>query len=134
MSAQGTTLSPPSRSELGRLARFCVVGASNTLVTLVVYAIMVAAGLPAEVASGLAFAAGALNGYQWNARWTFAVRGALWRYTAVQGLGAALSAAGVGVARGHGAARLTAEVGILPVVTLITYVLSRRFVFPSPAA
>jgi hypothetical protein len=31
-------------------------------------------------------------------------------------------------------ARLTAEVVILPAVTLITYCLSRRFVFSAPAA
>lgn len=133
MSAHRTTLPAPWRSELGRLARFCVVGASNTLITLGSYAAILAAGLPAGVASGLAFALGALNGYHWNARWTFAVRGALWRYAGVQGLGAGLSAAGVGLARGHGAARLAAELVILPVVTLITYTLSRRFVFATPA-
>jgi putative flippase GtrA len=134
MSAQGSVLPAPWRAELGRLARFCVVGASNTLITLGSYALLLLAGCPAEAASAVAFALGALNGYHWNARWTFAVRGALWRYVGVQGLGAGLSAAGVAAARGQGVARLTAEVVILPAVTLITYCLSRRFVFSSPAA
>jgi putative flippase GtrA len=133
MSAQGSVLTGPWRAELGRLARFCVVGASNTAITLGSYAALIAAGLPAEPASALAFALGALNGYHWNARWTFAVRGFVWRYVAVQGLGAALSGAGVALARGAGAPRLAAEIVILPVVTLTTYCLSRRLVFHPPA-
>jgi putative flippase GtrA len=134
MSAQSSILRAPVRAELGRLVRFCVVGLANTLITLSSYTALIAVGCPAEAASAVAFALGALNGYHWNARWTFAVRGTLWRYVGVQGLGAGLSAAGVAAARGQGAARLTAELVILPAVTLITYCLSRRFVFSSPAA
>jgi putative flippase GtrA len=134
MSAHPAMTAAPLRAELSRLARFCAVGASNTAITLAAYAALVAAGGRPAAASAAAFALGALNGYHWNARWTFAVRGTLWRYVAVQGLGAGLSAAGVAVARGAGAPRLAAEVVILPAVTLITYCLSRRFVFPVPLA
>jgi putative flippase GtrA len=134
MSAPPAIAAAPLRAELSRLVRFCVVGASNTAITLGAYAALVAAGCPAAAASGAAFALGALNGYHWNARWTFAVRGMLWRYVGVQGLGAGLSAAGVAFARGAGVSRLAAEIVILPVVTLITYCLSRRFVFPVPLA
>lgn len=125
-----------SRAELTRLARFCGVGVTNTVVTLVAYAILVRAGCPAALASALGFAAGAANGYAWNARWTFADRGreagTPVRYLAVQAAGAAASAAGVvGVHRVLGLAHLAAEVAILPCVTVLTFGLMRAVVFPA---
>ena len=121
------------RTELVRIARFCVVGASNTAVTFVSFAVLVALGLPAPAASGAAFVLGAANGYVWNTRWTFADQGVgasvLPRYVAVQVACAALSAGGVAVARSDGVARLTAEIVILPWVTLVAYALSRTIVF-----
>ena len=121
------------RAELARIARFCVVGASNTAVTFVSFALLVALGVPAPAASAAAFVLGAANGYVWNTRWTFADQGVgasvLPRYVTVQVACAALSAGGVAVARSDGSARLTAEVVILPWVTLVAYALSRTIVF-----
>lgn len=129
-----------SRAELLRLVRFCEVGATNTAVTLAVFALLVHGGCPGWVASALAFAAGAVNGYHWNARWTFADRRqphqghVRLRYVAVQATGSATSALGVLVAHGVlGLAHLVAEVATLPGVTVLTYLLMRGFVFPAPA-
>jgi putative flippase GtrA len=121
--------------ELVRLVRFCEVGATNTAVTLLAYGLLLRAGTPTGVASALAFAAGAVNGYHWNARWTFAGHGARGRvtrlrYVAVQGAGALASAAGVtAVHAAAGLARLPAEAVILPAVTVLTYALMRTLVF-----
>ena len=121
------TLTP----ELGRLARYAAVGVANTVVTLVAFALLTGAGLDTPAASAAAFAAGAANGYRLNRRWTFAsdARGRmlLARYVAIQALGAAVSAGGAAALVGLLAvARLTAEAAILPAVTIMTYVLSRR--------
>jgi putative flippase GtrA len=132
----------PSRlaPELARVARFCGVGASNTAITLAAFALLVSAGCPGWVASAIAFAAGALNGYHWNARWTFADRAVggtatRLRYLAVQGNGSALSALGVlGAQRGLGLPHLPAELAILPLVTGLTYGLMRSLVFRGSAA
>jgi putative flippase GtrA len=128
-----------TRAEIVRLVRFCEVGATNTVVTLVAFAVLVHGGCPGWLASALAFAAGAVNGYHWNTRWTFADRRAdgkddraRLRYLGVQGLGSALSALGVlGAHDALGLAHLAAEAVILPGVTVLTYGLMRRVVFPS---
>jgi putative flippase GtrA len=126
--------------ELTRVVRFLSVGASNTAITLTVFALLGFAGCPGWAASAIAFAAGAVNGYHWNARWTFADRAARaattrLRYLAVQGNGSALSALGVlAVQHGLGLAHLSAELVILPPVTGLTYGLMRSLVFRTTAA
>jgi putative flippase GtrA len=123
-------------AELRYLARFCTVGVSNSLLTLVIFALFVHAGAPAPAASAIGFGAGACNGYLLNRRWTF--RGApggpqtVARYLVVQGLGAGLSAAGMALATTDlDLAHLVAELLVLPCVAVITYVLARRLVFPT---
>jgi putative flippase GtrA len=119
--------------ELTRLVRFGVVGASNTLLTLLAFTLLAAAGVAPPLASGLAFATGAANGYLLNSAWTFrgAPRGpaTLARYVAVQAVGALSSAAGVAIASHLALQRLAAEGIVLPLVTLITYLLARTVVF-----
>ena len=131
---------PPLPAEIARLVRFCGVGATNTVITLATFDLLVHAGCPAWAASAIAFAAGAVNGYHWNARWTFAGRAAgatatRLRYLAVQGAGTVVSA--IGVLGAHdvlGLAHLAAELVILPLVTVLTYVLMRSVVFPGRTA
>jgi putative flippase GtrA len=123
--------------ELGRLTRFCLVGVSNTLVTLATFAALSAIGVAAAPAAALGFGAGAANGYRLNRRWTFRIHTTGWRtlarYLAVQLLGAGLSAGGVALATEDlSLRRLAAEALVLPAVTLVTYVLSRQLVFRSP--
>jgi putative flippase GtrA len=127
-------------AEIARLVRFCGVGATNTVITLATFDLLVHAGCPAWAGSAIAFAAGAVNGYHWNARWTFAGRAAdvattRLRYLAVQGAGTALSAVGLLAAQGVlGLAHLLAELVILPLVTVLMYVLMRAVVFPGRPA
>ena len=54
-----------------QLARYGAVGVSNTLISAAVFALFSVAGLQAVEAASLAFAAGAVNGFTWNRRWTF---------------------------------------------------------------
>jgi putative flippase GtrA len=114
----------------GQFARFVTVGVSNTLVTLATYAALTALGVAAPPAGALAFVAGGANGYFLNRGWTFASsrRGAavIGRYAAVQGLGAALDALGLAAL---GLPHMLGEVIVLPCVTLVTFALSRQWVF-----
>ncbi len=131
---------PRAAGEVARLARFCGVGATNTAITLATYYVLVQAGSPAWTAAAVAFAAGAVNGFHWNARWTFADRGdgaaaTRLRYVAVQGAGTVISAVGVlGAQDDLRLAHLPAELVVAPLVTGIMYGLMRTIVFPSRAA
>ncbi len=119
--------------ELTRIARYAIVGASNTVITFLAYTLLVGVGIAAPVASAAGFGLGAVNGYQLNRRWTFRVPGRVGRYVGVQAVGAAASAAGVALARGDGLPRIPAELVVLPVVTLLTYALARTVVFAQAA-
>jgi putative flippase GtrA len=117
--------------ELGRVARYAAVGVTNTLLTLVTFAVLTRLGLGTPAASALGFAVGAANGYRLNRRWTFATaahgRTVLARYIAIQALGAAASAGGTAaLADVLTVARLVAEVSVLPAATILTYVLTRH--------
>ena len=91
-------------SELGTLVRFGLVGITNTVVTFASYVVLTHVGVPPAVASAIAF-----------------------------GLGAALSAGGVALATSDfSVRRLAAEAVVLPIVTLVTYLLSRNLVFGGP--
>jgi putative flippase GtrA len=117
-----------------QLARYLVVGVSNTAITLAVYALLVRAGLPAVAASLVAFGAGAVNGYRLNRAWTFrgapggAAVGA--RYVTVLLAGLGLNALGVAVAVDVAELpRLAGEVLALPPVTATMFLLARSWVF-----
>jgi putative flippase GtrA len=119
-----------------QLARFGTVGLGNTLLTLAVFTVVRRAGGPIPAASGLGFAAGALNGYTLNRTWTFAAgppTGAgLARYAAAQGV--ALLADIVLVTllhRGAGAAPLAAQALSLLPISLGAFTLNRWWTFRS---
>jgi putative flippase GtrA len=122
-----------------QLVRFAVVGASNTVITLIMYALLVAVGVPSVAAAVLSWSCGAANGYRLNRAWTFAsaVRGAgpAARYLAVQACGAGLDALTVWavVSREH-APRIAGELVALPIATALTFFCSRRWVFLPRAA
>jgi putative flippase GtrA len=126
------------RGELPRILRFCIVGATNTAISLIVFVALVALGCPAPAASAIGFLVGAFNSYQLNRRWTFAglerARAAGLRFTLLQGAGAAASAAGVFVLQQTGLGHLAAECVILPFVTAALYSVSRLLVFRSAAS
>ena len=120
-------------AELARFVRFGLVGAINTVLTLVTFALLTHLDVAAAPASALAFATGAVNGYLLNRTWTFHAQGGaatLTRYVAVQGLGALCSGAGIALTTTDLALhRLPAECLVIPFVTLLTYTLARRVVF-----
>lgn len=110
------------------LVRYATVGLANTLITLATFTLLTHGDTPAPVASALAFAAGAINGYILNRNWTFRTPGPVTRYIAVQVLGAVTSAAAIArvdTVLPH----LAAEVVVLPAVTVLTYTLARVYVF-----
>jgi putative flippase GtrA len=63
----------PALPVLVQFVKFGVVGVSNTLLTLVVYTVLLKAfGVWYLAASAIGFVAGAINGFLLNRRWTFA--------------------------------------------------------------
>jgi putative flippase GtrA len=125
-------------------ARYLLVGASNTAITLAAYALLLRAGAPPVAASVVAFGAGAVNGYRLNRTWTFRTArhgaGAGARYLVVLLAGLGLNALGVALAV-HVAElpRIAGELVALPPVTATTFVLARSWVFaaggrPGPRA
>ena len=54
-----------------QLAKFCVVGASGYVVNLVVFALLLDAGLHYSVAAACSFLVAVTNNYTWNRLWTF---------------------------------------------------------------
>jgi putative flippase GtrA len=129
-----TVVRPSPLPLVAQLVRYGLVGATNTALTFATYAALVALGAPATLAAAAGWAVGAANGYRLNRAWTFrsvpSGAGPAARYVAVAALGAGLDALGIAIAVGHDhLPRLAAEIGILPAVTLMTYVLCRRWVF-----
>jgi putative flippase GtrA len=110
------------------------VGAGNTLLSWCVYVALVAVGLAYLVASGLAFAVGALNSYAFNRRWTFRsddrpAREIL-RFGVVQciGLGTDVSLLHA-LTRWVGLHHLIAQLLVFPVASTVTFLLSRNWAF-----
>ena len=118
----------------GQFARFAVVGACNTLLTLTVYALLLSMGLHYLEAFAPAFAVGAVCGYTLNRIWTFdAARADRWdlvRYVSIQlaglGLNAVLLIALVEVV---GIGPVVAQAVAIGCVSLLNFAISRRWVF-----
>jgi putative flippase GtrA len=135
-----TTVIHPRRvpaAIVAQLVRYGLVGVTNTALTLATYAALLAVGAPTPVAAATGWAVGAANGYRLNRAWTFRSvltgAGPATRYVMVAALGAGLDAVGTTIAVGHDhLPRLAAEVAILPAVTVVTFVLCRRWVFAAP--
>jgi putative flippase GtrA len=104
----------------------------NTLVSFVVYTALHLGGVLAPVAAVVAFLAGALNGYWWNTRWTFAGEGrrrSLVRYGVAQAAGAGLSGLVVALGTAAGLGATIAFVLALAVVTASTFTANRYWAF-----
>ncbi len=103
------------------------------MLSFVVYRLLLAAGAWYALAAPLAFAAGAVNGYVFNRRWTFAARDttrARVAYVTVQAVGAVSTSllvlffvdiAGLG--------RVWAYLAAIPPVTLCMFVANRVWTF-----
>jgi putative flippase GtrA len=117
-----------------QLARFGAVGASNTAITFVAYAIALQLGVRYLPAGAGAFALGGLNGFVLNRAWTFKHRGpalaAGWRYAVVLCTGMLADVALLRLAvHGLGLGRLPGQVAAAVPVTLLGFALSRLWVF-----
>jgi putative flippase GtrA len=118
---------------VAQFARFLVVGASNTALSLVVYGALLTSGTPYWLGGAFGFAAGAVNGYVLNRRWTFASPDSTAtraRYLAVQlaGLGATTGLLWLLVSPA-GLDRVGAYLVTIPVVTVAMFVANRGWTF-----
>ena len=115
--------------------KFGVVGVSNTLLTFVVFTVLVKAlGVWYVAASALGFAVGACNGFLLNRRWTF--RGhsggstAALRWTLVQGLGLLTDVGLIYLlVDDAGLAKLPSQALALVVVVTATFFANRTWTF-----
>jgi len=117
---------------VSQLARFLIVGVGNTAVSFVAYRLLLAVGVWYVVAAPAAFAAGAVNGYIFNRRWTFVARDSLRAralYVTVQVVGAVSTSLLVPLLVGAGVAEAWAYLVAVPPVTLFMFVANRVWTF-----
>jgi putative flippase GtrA len=119
----------PSR----QFVRFALVGLLNTAITVIVYRSLLEVGTPYVIAAPVGFAAGSINGYVFNRRWTFGASDssrARATFAAVQALGAvALTLLVLVFVEAGGAGKLVAYIAAIPPVTLGTFLANRRWTF-----
>ena len=116
-------------------ARFVLVGVGNTLVSFVVYDLLLTLAVPYPAAAAAAFAAGAVNGYLFNRGWTFhagdSVRTRI-RYVVVQAAGLGLTTGLLSLfVRAGQIGELGGYAAALPLVTSATFLANRTWVFLS---
>jgi putative flippase GtrA len=132
-----SALTPERRLELRQFGRFLVVGVGNTLVSFVTYRLLLLVSMPYVAAAPLAFGAGALNGYIFNRRWTFAARDTTRSrllYVLFQGLGALWTTVLVVViVRAVGVDRVWAYLVAVPPVTVAMFLANRIWTFSERA-
>jgi putative flippase GtrA len=124
-----------------RFLRFLVVGLSNSLISFIVYLVLLAS-LPQAVgmtslAQAIAYSAGTFWSYAWNRIWVFGSRDRVIeegsRFLAVQVSLMLISIAAIGVAvDGLGADPVLAWITVMVVITSLNFVLLRWWAFASP--
>ena len=123
----------PRRSHpVHQLTRFLIVGVGNTAISFAAYRLLLWPGIPYVVAAPVAFAAGAVNGYVLNRRWTFGARDsprARVLYVAVQAAGAASTSILVYGFHEAGVPRGWAYLAAAPPVTLAMFLANRVWTF-----
>ena len=121
------------RSEHARqFARFLLVGVGNTVLSFVVYRVLLALGIWYAAAAPLAFGAGAVNGYIFNRRWTFAARDstqARLLYVGVALTGALSTSLLVPLFVAAGLGKVLAYLAAIPPVTVCMFVANRLWTF-----
>jgi putative flippase GtrA len=126
---------------VAQFVKFGIVGVSNTVLSLAVYAVLLKGfGVWYLAASALAFAVGATNGFLLNRRWTFrehvgdALTPVRWGVVQTCGLGVNEGLLYVFVHDAH-LDKLIAQVCATAVVTVSTFVVNRAWTFKmQPAA
>jgi len=119
-----------------QFGRFLLVGVTNTVLSFVVYRLLLPLGTPYALAAPLAFAAGAVNGYVLNRRWTFAARDstrARVLYVAVQAVGAVTTTLLVLLfVHTAGTGKVGAYLAAIPPVTVCMFAANRLWTFADP--
>jgi putative flippase GtrA len=116
-----------------QFGRFVTVGVSNTAISFVVYVGLLGIGVAYWLSGGIGFAAGAINGYLLNRRWTFGSPDS-WharvKYLVVQ-LGGLLGTAGVlwALVSSISIGRVGAYAVVIPAVTVTTFLANRNWTF-----
>jgi putative flippase GtrA len=120
---------------LAQFVKFGLVGVSNTLITFVVYTVLLKAfGVWYVASSGIGFAVGAVNGFLWNRAWTFKghVGDALTpvRWFVVQGCGLLVNLGLVYLfVDGAGLDELVGQGFTIAIVTVLTFFANRSWTF-----
>ena len=124
---------------LVQFVKFGIVGVSNTLITLLVYTLLLKVfGVWYIAASAIGFAVGATNGFLLNRRWTFrthvgdALTPVRWGIVQTAGLGVNLLLLYVFV-HDAGVDKLLAQVAATAVVTVSTFFANRAWTFRARA-
>jgi putative flippase GtrA len=126
-----------SRERVAELVRFALVGGSSTLIYLGVYTAGIVMGLGFALAAVVAFVFSAASGFVLHHRFTFRTdnptAGGMVRWLALQGTALVINIALLALlVHGAGLNRIVAQIVLLPLIPLLTYVMSRRFVFRPP--
>jgi putative flippase GtrA len=136
-----SSTAPPARTEeasrrlIVQFVKFATVGVSNTLITFVVYTVLLKGfGVWYLAASAVGFIAGAINGFLLNRRWTFRghVGDALTpvRWFIVQGCGLALNEGLLYLYVDQlGLDKLIAQALSIAAVTVSTFLVNRAWTF-----
>ncbi len=126
---------PPRAAVFIQFVKFGIVGVSNTLLTLVVYTVLLKVfGVWYLAASAIGFAAGATNGFLLNRRWTFrehvgdSLTPVRWAIVQTCGLGVNEGLLYLFVDHAH-LNKLLAQVCATAVVTVSTFFANRAWTF-----
>jgi putative flippase GtrA len=136
MDESGMNTREAQRLPVRQFARFLVVGVGNTVLSFVVYRVLLAVGTWYVLAAPLAFAAGAVNGYIFNRRWTFAARDSTRArvvYVAVQATGAVATTVLVPLLVAAGTGKVLAYLLAIPPVTVCMFFANRVWTFADRA-
>ncbi len=113
--------------------RFLIVGVANTVISFVVYRLLLAVSVAYVVAAPVAWGAGAVNGYVLNRRWTYEARDsarARILYVLVMGAGAGSSSLLVlFFARVAGLGKVEAFLAALAIISVSTFLANRAWTF-----
>jgi len=114
--------------------RFAAVGVTNTVISVGLYALLLHVGVFYLAASAIAFVIATCNSYVLNRAWTFRSAGrrgpefARFFVVSAGGLGANLALLYL-LVDGAGAARLGAQLIVIPAVSVLTFAWNRRWTF-----
>ncbi len=120
---------------LAQFVKFGLVGVSNTLITFLLYTLLLKVfGVWYVAASGIGFAVGAVNGFLWNRAWTFKghVSDALTpvRWFVVQSCGLLVNLGLVYLfVDGAGLDELVGQGFTIVIVTVLTFFANRAWTF-----